>query len=81
MRLGGFFSENPENLADAKELTSKLCGKQLTEKYKKVEDKSDGGAHCHTEARKLFRSRFQMLAMQLSWDQQPINFPESVFGD
>ena len=62
-------------------LTSKICGKQLTEKNKKVEDKSDGGAHCHTEERKLFRTRFQMLAMQLSWDRQPINFPESVFCD
>jgi len=41
-------------------LISVRFGKQLTEK-KKAKDKSDGGAHWRTEARKLFRSRFEML--------------------
>jgi len=41
--------------------TSKLWGKQLTEKKKKVENKSDRGAHSRTEARKLFWSKFQIL--------------------
>jgi len=42
-------------------LTSKLWGEQLTQKKKKVKDRSDGGAHWRTEVCRLFRSRLQML--------------------
>jgi len=49
----------------------KHWGKQLTKK--KVKDRSDMGAHCHTEAN-CSDLGFKWFAMHLSWDWQPIIF-------
>jgi len=57
-------------------LTSKLWGKQLTEKKKKVKVSQMGvhiGAQRHTNC---FYQGFKCFAKQLSWDWQPINFQE-----